>query len=601
MAEFEEVINLSVKTNGEKSVKSIKTEIREAKEEAIQMGRKFGEFSAQAIQAAKRLANLQDEMGDLNKRVAGLNPDRFAAIASVVQGLAGGIAAAQGAMALFGSESEDVNKALLKVNAALALSQGVNGILEMKNSLGGLVTKLVGPVVAAFESVAGAARLVGMALGVGIIITGVALVVSYWKEIKSFITGISSETSKLLAEQEELVKATKEKVDLEEKYAESVTDQKNLLIQQGYSLEEILRFEAARKRIALETNLEYLRQLQTQLALVKLSNSQKDERAQKVTNYLGAVVGSAFGLGKTDTEDLEKTLNEVNDKILKSKNDIAGIENEITGIHKKAQDDRTRDQQQYAQAQEEARKREEALAKQHADNLYGIENDLTKRLRKSKEDRAKSTTGKEIEIEDEKTRLAAEKQSQANQDHLSRQIEFFDESNKIHKEKADEELRIDQQKWAAKRAAEDSGYQATADVFTAIAGLAGEQSKIGKAAALASIAADTARALAAALANSQAPTPDNVVTGGIAGIAKYIALAATILGNAKRARDILNGGGAGASGGTPSFANQVPQNQYSFTQGSDQQGGKPIQVFVKEGDIRRSLMNVDRNKQVSVV
>lgn len=81
-------------------------------------------------------------------------------------------------------------------------------------------------------------------------------------------------------------------------------------------------------------------------------------------------------------------------------------------------------------------------------------------------------------------------------------------------------------------------------VSDSIKGIFGEQSKIGKAFALAQIAADTGRALTGALANSQSPTPDNILTGGIAGIAKYVALAATIASNARSAINIVKSGNA---------------------------------------------------------
>jgi hypothetical protein len=124
----------------------------------------------------------------------------------------------------------------------------------------------------------------------------------------------------------------------------------------------------------------------------------------------------------------------------------------------------------------------------------------------------------------------------------------------------------------------------------AVISLAGEQSKIGKAVALASIAADTAKALTGALANSQSATPDNVATGGLAGIAKYIALATTILTNSKRAYDIIKapapsttaagGGGAAAASAVPRFnapSTRLPGGGDEFTQ--------VRRVYVTERDI----------------
>jgi hypothetical protein len=126
----------------------------------------------------------------------------------------------------------------------------------------------------------------------------------------------------------------------------------------------------------------------------------------------------------------------------------------------------------------------------------------------------------------------------------------------------------------------------------AVISLAGEQSKIGKAVALASIAADTAKALSGALANSQSSTPDNVATGGLAGIAKYIALATTILTNSKRAYDIIKapapsispsrggGGGGSSASAVPRFnapSTRLPGGGDEFTQ--------VRRVYVTERDI----------------
>ena len=58
-------VEVKVGVTGDGSVKSIKTELREAKEQAIQLARQFGESSTQATAAAKRVAELKDEIEDL--------------------------------------------------------------------------------------------------------------------------------------------------------------------------------------------------------------------------------------------------------------------------------------------------------------------------------------------------------------------------------------------------------------------------------------------------------------------------------------------------------------------------------------------------------
>jgi hypothetical protein len=98
--------------------------------------------------------------------------------------------------------------------------------------------------------------------------------------------------------------------------------------------------------------------------------------------------------------------------------------------------------------------------------------------------------------------------------------------------------------------------------------------------------------LTGALANSQSLTPDNVATGGLAGIAKYIALATTILTNSKRAYDIikapapstsLSGGGGGAAAAA---AAAVPRfNAPGVRFGTNEDFTQVRRIYVTERDI----------------
>ena len=118
-----------------KSVGSIKSQLKEATAELIAMREKFGDTSDEAVKAAKKVANLKDSIGDAKAMADAFNPDaKFKAFGSALQGVAGGFSAVQGAMGLMGSESKDVEKMLLKVNSAMALSQGINSVLEAKDS-----------------------------------------------------------------------------------------------------------------------------------------------------------------------------------------------------------------------------------------------------------------------------------------------------------------------------------------------------------------------------------------------------------------------------------------------------------------------------------
>jgi hypothetical protein len=153
----------------------------------------------------------------------------------------------------------------------------------------------------------------------------------------------------------------------------------------------------------------------------------------------------------------------------------------------------------------------------------------------------------------------------------------------------------------AKQSAKENLYKVSIDLANSIAALAGEQTKTGKAIALSVIAADTATAISGALSVTQKPSPDNVATGGLAGAAKYIGLAAMILTNAKKARDILKGGQPSAPTGMQSSGGGMPQMaapQISST--LPQVSGFEQRVYVTEGDISRTQGRVASLKKVSV-
>lgn len=119
----------------DQTVKGLRTQLKEAVANVVLMSDKFGATSKEAINAAKRAAELKDRIGDAKTLTDAFNPDaKFKAVASSLAGVAGGFSALQGAMALFGKQNKDVEAALLKVNAAMALSQGLQSVGESIDS-----------------------------------------------------------------------------------------------------------------------------------------------------------------------------------------------------------------------------------------------------------------------------------------------------------------------------------------------------------------------------------------------------------------------------------------------------------------------------------
>ena len=121
------------------SVSSLRQQVREATAQAVLLAQQYGDLDPRAIKAAQSAAKLKEELSDVNARINALNPEaKFTAIAQLAGGIAGAFTAAQGALGLFGAESEDTQKALLKVQQALALSQGLNQVLGLKDAFSNL-------------------------------------------------------------------------------------------------------------------------------------------------------------------------------------------------------------------------------------------------------------------------------------------------------------------------------------------------------------------------------------------------------------------------------------------------------------------------------
>ena len=134
------VIELEVKTE---SVGNLKAELRKAQAEVTALSEKFGATSQEAINAAKKAAALKDAIADAKALTDAYNPDaKFNALSQSIGGVLNGFQAFEGALGLVGVQSKDVEEALLAVNSAMALSQGVTGVLESVDSFKTLATQV---------------------------------------------------------------------------------------------------------------------------------------------------------------------------------------------------------------------------------------------------------------------------------------------------------------------------------------------------------------------------------------------------------------------------------------------------------------------------
>jgi hypothetical protein len=131
MAENQLSFDIKVGGNAVESIGNVKKALKEANAELINAQSNFGDYSEQAIEAAKRVAELKDKISEARETADLFDPGKkFQALAGAATAVAGGFTAVQGALGLIGVESEEVEKSLLKVQSALALSQGLSTITD---------------------------------------------------------------------------------------------------------------------------------------------------------------------------------------------------------------------------------------------------------------------------------------------------------------------------------------------------------------------------------------------------------------------------------------------------------------------------------------
>lgn len=425
---IEKVIDINV--NAEPAIeatKSLKAQLREAQAEVAALSEKFGATSREAVEAAKRAAELKDRIGDAKALTDAFNPDaKFKALSASLAGVAGGFAAVQGAMNLFGDTSSEVEKTLLKVQSAMALAQGLQSVGESVDAfkqLGAVVQSLT--VVQKISTAAQWLWNAAMAANpIGAIVAAIAaLLVAGYKLISYFIESSEANEQAMNATKKN-TQALKEQSAQYEKSTKTLQDynkyQYELAKANGESSESLRKLalqnakeeEALAKKNVMLARSTFLRERDT-LATLK-ANDASDE-----------VIAAQQKL----TEESWKEFSKQRENYYKQKDNVVAVirqqnvevAQENTNARKKAEEE-AKEAREKAREKEKERREKEKEEKKKKDQedlddlkafqkaIRDAENEAIEQKIKDKEDedeRFKKAT-KEIndwEAEEEKKRL----------------------------------------------------------------------------------------------------------------------------------------------------------------------------------------------------
>ena len=173
---IESAVNIDVNVNGTQTVQQAsqafddlgdavaKTQ-RQAEELALQFG-----INDERTQEAIRTAGKYKQQLELLDQAVDAHRGGQETLFRAVQGVGAGFELATGAMALFGSESEELNKVLMKVQGAMIFSQGFKDIKEFAPAMLNLSKTILEKVVTSFQTLRGA--LISSGIGVAVVAVG---------------------------------------------------------------------------------------------------------------------------------------------------------------------------------------------------------------------------------------------------------------------------------------------------------------------------------------------------------------------------------------------------------------------------------------------
>jgi hypothetical protein len=624
----------SLKNTEEKSA-SLKQQLRQAVNEAQMLADKFGASSKQAIEASKRAADLKDRIEDANDAIQAFKGEgTFLATSKALTAVSSGFTAVQGGMNLIGVESKDLEKQLLQVQSAMALSSGLAGLEDA----GRAFTQLKTVAVNAFNSIKTA---IG-ATGIGLLIVALGTIVTYWDDIKEAVGGVSEEQKKLNADSQKNLTQEQEKL-------KTIGDQDEILKLQGKSEREILKMKIAQTNeaiIASEINLENIKTtnkeqqkaveqnykyLKSFIDFISIPQRFLYENGAKAINALIGLINKIPGVNIDarldenfannasdyvtklifDPDEVkaegEKTVKEAETTLMNLKNQRAGFQNSINAIDKKALDDRLKiEEEEYKKRQELLNQRGRSAEAQY-DALLKIEADAREK------NRVAGLT--ELEQTQQKYDAQIEQLRQAGISTIELENEKANAINEINLKQQELEYKIredqrlaDEKELENKKILKQQELALAGETFGKIAMLLGKNSKIGKAFAVGQALMNTYQGITAELA-TKAVTPyeiglkvANIAFVAGTGFKAVKQILATNPMSSSGGGSASGGGfsGGGGAGSAPQFnlVGQSSTNQLTATIAGQQ--NQPIQTYVVGSQVT-SQQALDRNAQQNSV
>ena len=582
---------------------------------------KAGETTPIGRQALAEAGELKDRLLDLKGAIKTTGQDGLGLQASLQLGggIVAGFGAVQGVMALVGSESEDLQKTLVKlqaVQATLASVEEIRSVLEKESALRITAVTIAEKARAAATAVStfvttaaatamGVFRLALIGTGIGAFIVALGFLIANFDKVKNAIMNNTEgfQTFKkvlmfiappiyLIIKAVELLRDNMDKVrDTFSRFLPILDSVSAKALENAEKIAKAAQIEkdAVEKRYDFEIEKARAAGKETENLEIAKFNA-VNERLKKEKEAIKDQVKAT----KEVTDEQKDRFKEISAEILA--NDQA-VEIKKIEIAKKAEDKRK-------EAEKEAEDKRKKAAETEAAEAEAARKFREDRIKRDQET-AKEIAKIDLEFEENKKKKEAEAQEKADAEKLAKELKDADDKRKKQDQDLADEIRI-----------RDAKVQIANDLQSTLTSLgnliindSAKAVKFNKAMALIQIGIDTATALSKALSVTQSPSPDNVATGGLAGVAKYAGIAAMIFANAAKAKQILSSGNAAGSpptlGGGGSAPTQAMQTQAPQTPGrvSNITGSQTttVKAIVVESDITTTQKRINSIQEIAKI
>jgi len=554
MAQLDFQINVG--GNAGEAVGSLKKQLREAQAEVTILADKFGATSKEAIEAAKRAAQLRDRIGDAKALTDAFNPDaKFKALTSSLSGVAGGFAAVQGSIGLFGGEAKNVEKALLKVQSAMALSQGLQAIGESVDSFKQLKAVVIDVGTKAFGSL----RAAIISTGIGALAIALGLLIANFDAVKKYVLN--------------LIPALGKVADFIGNLVNKITDFVGITSEAGRATAKLIKDNEK----AIKEGERFL-----------------DLNADKYDTYTQRKIKANLEFKKKQNEFLnDEALSEAEKiKFVKEARDKANREILASDEERNAKQNEA-NQKAYEEQQKKIKERRDAELKAEED--YQKQN-------KENADRRKADLAKGQEDIDKENAAKKEEQVKNDADLLERLGDRGKATIKIADDTIETNQRIAQSKIALAELEKQKTEEQTNMAMQSLdilSGLVDKNSIAGKAIAVAQSIINTYQGASKAIAQGGTFGPILAGVTIAAGLLNVKKIVSTKIPSAKGSGDVGGGGSVPSISSAAPIQAQIPQAQMTQLNSStiNALGNQAIKAYVVETDVTTNQQRIKAIQQ----